>query len=268
MIEASLRNSFTMKNNKFAIGLLSGALACMAGNLNAQTLVEIPTQTNTEKCATHLFHDHLMQTDPGAAQRNREIELFTKNYDPGFAPKLNAARYKIPVVVHVIHKGEAIGTGTNVSDSDIRKAIRNLNERYRRTLTGLGGVDAEIEFVLAVRDPNGNCTTGINRFDINSISNTTVKNNYLNNGVAASTGTGISDAQLKALISWNKQKYYNIYLVSEFDNNNGGSGVQGYAYMPDSHGQSQDGAAILAGNFTADFTILLKETEMEIPVRL
>ena len=39
--------------------------------------------------------------------------------------------YTIPVVVHVIHKGEAVGTGTNISDAQINSAITNLTDTYR-----------------------------------------------------------------------------------------------------------------------------------------
>jgi PKD repeat protein len=70
-------------------------------------------------------------------------------------------------------------------------------------------------------------------------------------GVRSSTTTGITDAQLKAVTSWDRTKYYNIYLVSELDNNEGGAGTQGYAYFASSHGTSVDGAVVMASNFTS-----------------
>lgn len=214
-----------------------------------QTLIQpIQNSSPVEKCAAHIIHNKLMQTDPAYAQRMQEFE----NYVVAQSNAINSkapATYRIPVVVHVMHKGEAVGTGTNVSDADIQKAIRNMNERYRKTKPGLGGVDMQIEFALAVRDPNGNCTNGITR--VNMSGNAT----YMASGVQASSSNGITDAALKAVTSWTRTKYYNIYLVSEFDNNNGGSGVQGYAYTATSHGNSVDGAAILASNFTNDFTM-------------
>jgi hypothetical protein len=203
---------------------------------------------STEKCAAAIIHNQMMQSDPAYAQRMQDFENYVQSQANSITPKVGAT-YRIPVVVHVLHKGEQVGVGTNVSDADIKKAIRNLNERYRKTLPGLGGVDTGIEFALAVRNPSGQCTNGINR--VSMVSN----NTYMLNGVRATSTNGITDAQLKAVTSWNKYKYYNIYLVSEFDNNNGGSGVQGYAYFASSHGQSQDGAAILAGNFTNNFTM-------------
>jgi hypothetical protein len=38
----------------------------------------------------------------------------------------------IPVVFHVIHKGETIGTGINVSDEVLQRQISILNEDFRR----------------------------------------------------------------------------------------------------------------------------------------
>ena len=39
--------------------------------------------------------------------------------------------YTIPVVVHVLHLGEQLGVGTNISDAQIQSAINNLNDVYR-----------------------------------------------------------------------------------------------------------------------------------------
>lgn len=199
-----------------------------------------------EKCGSAHLHNQMMQNDPMYLQNMQDFELFVKHYVANNTK--TAAQYRIPVVVHVLHKGEAVGVGTNVSDADIRKGIQMLNNNYRKIAgtTGDGnGVDMEIEFALAVRDPNGNCTNGITRVSM------TGNSSYMTYGVQSSTSQGLTDAQVKAVTSWNRQKYYNIYLVSEIDNNEGGAGVQGYAYFASSHGQSNDGAVILASNFTS-----------------
>lgn len=44
--------------------------------------------------------------------------------------KIIGGVYQIPVVVHVIHNGEAIGTGTNVSYAAIQSQIDVLNEDF------------------------------------------------------------------------------------------------------------------------------------------
>lgn len=200
----------------------------------------VPPHAHTEKCYAGILHQKLMAENPDYALRMNQFETYMQSISGSdvFLPK-SPATYVIPVVVHVIHKGEAVGVGSNVSDDVIKKAIQRVNENYRN-MNAQGGVDVQIEFALAVRDPNGNCTNGITR--TNYSSNST----YNNYGVQVSSSNGITDTQLKSIISWNRTKYYNIYVVSEFDNNNGGAGIQGYAYMATDHGQSYDGAAFMA----------------------
>jgi hypothetical protein len=80
--------------------------------------------------------------------------------------------YRIPVVVHIIHRGEPYGEGANIPDEQIFEQMRILNEDFRRQnadTTNTPAIfrpvaaDIGIEFVLAKRDPNGNPTTGIVR---------------------------------------------------------------------------------------------------------
>ncbi len=146
---------------------------------------------------------------------------------------------KIPVVVHVMDAGNAL---TAITDDEIRAGIRALNERWRKVAGTAGagnGVDIQVEFALAVRDPQGNCTTGITRYDM------TGNPTYMANGV---DGVGLADATLKSLRVWDQFQYYNIWLVSEIDGNNGGNGTQGYAYFAGAHGSSIDGCVMLANN--------------------
>ncbi|MEZ7816831.1 MAG: hypothetical protein QMB07_01695, partial [Flavobacteriales bacterium] len=61
----------------------------------------------------------------------------------------------IPTVVHIIHVGEPLSIGTNISEAQILSAIDALNEDFRKEVgtNGFGlGVDTEIEFCLAKRD--------------------------------------------------------------------------------------------------------------------
>lgn len=78
----------------------------------------------------------------------------------------------IPVVVHVIHNGQSIGSGANIPVSQIEAQIRSLNEDFRRLNLDANRTPAEflsvagdshIEFVLAKQDPSGLPTTGIIR---------------------------------------------------------------------------------------------------------
>ncbi len=80
----------------------------------------------------------------------------------------------IPVVVHIIHNGETVGSGLNIPYEQIHSQIEVLNEDFRRLnddrnntpeLFEPVAADIEIEFVLAKRDPEGLPTDGILRVD-------------------------------------------------------------------------------------------------------
>jgi len=117
----------------------------------------------------------------------------------------------IPVVVHVIHDG---GTN-NISDAQIQSQIAVLNEDFRRKIgtNGFGaGVDTDIEFCLAKKDPQGKCTNGIIR--INS---------------PLSNHQTYQRSQLKLLSYWDNTRYLNMYVVKNINN---GSGISGYSSFP------------------------------------
>ena len=79
----------------------------------------------------------------------------------------------IPVVVHVIHKGEPVGTGTNISNAQIQSQIDILNQDFRRLNTDVlfspapfrgSSADPLIQFCLAQQKPDGSSTNGIMRY--------------------------------------------------------------------------------------------------------
>ena len=195
-----------------------------------------------EKCGFSEHHEHLMQTDPSYAQKRQLEEMHIENYTR--QPYMDKAVKTIPVVVHVIHKGEAVGTGTNISDAQVQSAIDNMNDAYRN-MAPYTGVDTEIEFCLAQRDPNGNPSTGIVRVNGTSVTN------YSSQGIINS-----NEQAVKALSKWDNTKYYNFWIVSEIDDNGGGSGTQGYAYFPGA-GANVDGAVMLYNAFGYDPTGVL-----------
>ncbi|MDP2384956.1 MAG: M43 family zinc metalloprotease [Bacteroidota bacterium] len=225
-----------MIKNYFLKIFTIGAITLQSVNLNAQEY----------KCAADAIHNQEMANNTAYRQKMDDFENYLAANKGKLASVQGGVIYRIPVVVHVMHKGEALGSGTNVSDEAVKNGIKWLNERYRKipgTPGDANGVDVEIEFALAVRDQNGNCTDGITRTDMSSDAT------YMQYGVKRSGANGITDAALKAIISWNQTQYYNIWLISEIDDNNGGSGTQGYAYYASSHGTANDGAVMLAGKF-------------------
>lgn len=161
----------------------------------------------------------------------------------------------IPVVVHVLHLGEAVGEGTNISDEQVLSCIENLNHRFRGDVPALALLtdqydeyelslvnDAKIEFCLASRDPDNLPTTGIDRIDcstltyVNNFAGQTSTAYYPEQGISNGSQfdiplDGIPDSVIKQAYGWPVDKYFNMYVVSEINGNNGGNGVQGYSYV-------------------------------------
>jgi surface protein len=225
-------------------------------NLQGQNLTLIDSTksnlVNLELCGTDSFHNQKMKNDA-------EYKVqYLKSIQKSNIQQLSVFNgvYQIPVVVHVMHKGESLGSGTNISDDDVKKGVEYLNNYWRKILNSPGygdGVDMKIEFVLAVQDENGNSTNGIDRVDMSAVSS------YMNNGVNATNSNGLSDYSnsgginsLKEYARWDPNLFYNVYLVDEIDNKNcysGGSYTAGYAYYSSSHGEAWDGSVVLICSF-------------------
>ncbi len=99
-------------------------------------------------------------------QKAQDNQPLMKTNDEDDPPRL------IPVVVHILHKGETVGTGLNLSYNQIFSQIEVLNEDFQRQNTDtiltqeqfipIAG-SMNVTFVLAKSDPDGNPTTGIMR---------------------------------------------------------------------------------------------------------
>ena len=237
-------------NSLFARRGMLSLLAITPALLSGQILQTATQQqaAQAERCGFDHRHSERLLSDPGYQQRTADFDARM------LQGLLDGARgggtLFVPVVVHVMETGTAI---TAITDNQIRDGIRWLNERYRKVAgtPGAGnGVDINIEFALAVRDPNGSCTTGITRHDM------TGNATYMASGVF-DVSSGITDASLKTIGVWDQTEYYNIWLVSEFDNNNGGGGLQGYAYFSSSHGTAVDGTVMLVNAYKDPVSITL-----------
>jgi hypothetical protein len=135
-------------------------------------------------------------------------------------PNQTHAVITIPVVVHVIHDGDAVGSGENIADLQVLSQIQVMNEDFRRIAgtPGFGpGVDVEIEFCMAQTDPNGNPTNGINRVNL---------------GQASYTMTQVN-SNVKPTTQWNPNEYLNMWSVRF---GGGDAGILGYAQFPDASG--------------------------------
>ncbi|MGI4834683.1 MAG: M43 family zinc metalloprotease [Janthinobacterium lividum] len=207
---------------------LAGLAAVLAGALGPAAAQTLPSP-GPRTCAT----------PQAAAQQQAQL---TRRV-PGYRAVLSAARgvarpqaaaavtYTLPVVVHVISNGEAVGTGTNLSQAQVQSQLDVLNEDYRNrnadgalvpsVFQALRG-DAQFQFQLAGIDPSGRplAEPGIDRIDRNA------------QGWAAPPYGSPSDLAyiedvIKPQTSWNPDNYVNIWVMSL------GGNLLGYAQLPD-----------------------------------
>lgn len=206
-----------------------------------------------EQCAQNSVHERRMLED-NAYRLEQEahevgIDQLVAQYRAGAIPKSETV-HTIPVVVHIVHDGDALGSSSNITDEQVYSAINALNQDFRKMTGTYGdgdGADVEVEFCLAQQDPSGNAHSGINRVNGCSIPD------YCNEGITAGDGQGADELDVKNLSRWPNQDYYNIWVVTEIENNNGGSGIQGYAYFPTTN--AIDGIVLLYNAFGTSGTL-------------
>lgn len=172
------------------------------------------------------------------------------------------AVYTIPVVVHVLHTGGAVGTIYNPSNAQIQLALNYLNAIFGGTHASSTApfgesavVDLGVQFQLATRSPNCGVTNGINRVNVAHLPEYSAK------GINGLNTDGVDDMVIKDLVGWDPSKYYNIYVVNRIDGKDGTSGafVGGFAEFPQASVSSADGIVLLANEFKENVKTLPHE---------
>ena len=167
-------------------------------------------QTNlyAQRCATVEYQKLRHQKHPYLESETEFENWIKKKVEQRKAlgtAREEATVYTIPVVVHVIHNGESLGTGVNIPDDQILSQIEVLTEDFRRTNADASNTpamflpvasDVELEFALAQRDPEGLATSGIVRI----------------NGERSQWGIG-DNYELKSLSLWPPEDYLNIWVT-------------------------------------------------------
>lgn len=203
-----------------------------------------PQAISQEKCGAVLLEEKYRsivgesvgQFEHWVAQRRGERQLRLAN------SRTVETVYTIPVVVHVLHQGEAYGEDSNIPIEQVYSQIDILNRDFRRLnadTTETRGIfkpvaaDTKIEFVLAKRDPEGLPTNGVVRVR------------------AGRDSYGIGDEELLKEISyWPADQYMNLWVT------NLRSGLLGFAQFPvsDLAGlETNTGNKLLADGVTIDY---------------
>lgn len=173
---------------------------------HAQSNPESNDHSLYELCHTHLKEALMMKSDKKQKALSEEYELkyqqFIKSGQKKNKNKKNIL-YTLPVVVHIIHPGSAMGSDENPSDAQIRSSILASSERFRHMQAGANtytnpnyGADTEIELCIATKDPSGNNTSGIIRY-LDPINTIDPSLDYLNS------------------IEWDDSKYLNIFIAKD-----------------------------------------------------
>lgn len=174
----------------------------------------------------------------------------------------------IPIIFHIVHNGEAVGNGDNISAAYVDAQIQQLNNDFRR-ITGTSGynavpvgADAEIEFCPAATDPNGNFLSepGINRID-----RRTMGWSEPPYGVCIGENEHLDDTYIEETIKpqsqWDPNQYLNVWVLEI------NCGVLGYAQFPSTSGLS--GLGSVGGPAVTDGVVLLTtsigSTELPFP---
>ncbi|MDX2172843.1 MAG: M43 family zinc metalloprotease [Bacteroidota bacterium] len=144
--------------------------------------------------------------------------------------KTAAVQYTIPVVFHILHTGGS----ENITDAQCSAALAQVNSDFAAAGADFNSIyadfkalyiNSDIKFMLAKKDPSGNCTTGIEHiYDTRTVwdRNPAGAFSYLYNG-----------------ITWDPMKYLNIIIVKDIVAASGQNGtVIGYTYLPGTWGTS------------------------------
>jgi hypothetical protein len=175
-----------------------------------------PFENPSDWCPTEKWHQQMLLKDP---QYKRDNDLFEKAYQYNFIRGINnpfqlqtRAVSTVPVVIHVFHSGEQVGTQANPSDEMLKLWVERASNAFRHTsgatFSGhpLSGVDCEINLCLARKDPSNNPSSGIKRYNIPTLANLPADfdpvafNPYL----------------------WNKSKYCNLIIITSTADNYAG----------------------------------------------
>lgn len=187
-------------------------------------------QKPLQRCGTNEALDYVYKSNPQLRQwvesKMTEADKADKEaFQNGYARSSNAS-YTVPLVFHVVH----LGGSENISDAQIKDAVRILNEDFAKKNADTSNIvnpfksiaaNTNICFALASKDPDGKCTNGITRhYD-------------------AVTNWGQPN-QANYKFQWPANMYLNIYVVKAL-----APGVAGYSFYPGSVPLSMDGIAIL-----------------------
>lgn len=171
-----------------------------------------------QRCYTQQYSDNYYNSNPLSLSKKNEVEQLVE--EKGYLlQQQSTSPIIIPVVVHIIYNSSA----ENISNAQINSQIEALNRDYRKLNTDVENTpelfynraaDCNIEFRLAIYDPQGNPTTGITRTETDRIAF------YPSDDAMKFSSRGDHGI-------WDRERYLNIWVCDI-----GIDGVLGYSSCP------------------------------------
>ncbi|PHS10096.1 MAG: peptidase [Kordia sp.] len=237
----------------FSVNAQQKQLVATADNFSDRTF-EI-TETTKQAIKETGYARCLSVENEAILQANNSNRMSSQEFENWLAPRVAKIKadilagktvqavYNIPVVIHIVHNGDAVNTpgnlnGENISDAQALSQINVMNQDYRRLVSTPGGanstgvaVDVEINFCMAQTDPSGNLTNGVVRHNI-----TPYNNNVADGAGGVDWETRADVETMKAATQWDPTLYLNMWTFRPGGlplSQGGFQGLLGYAQFPD-----------------------------------
>ncbi|MDP3557294.1 MAG: M43 family zinc metalloprotease [Bacteroidota bacterium] len=222
---------------KIKLKIVAAAI-CLSWGLNAQT-GKIVVKNNAAQ---------VQNTEPNITQRTCGTDAPPAGWDEWFNKKVEEFKaanengkgqmpnYTIPVIIHVIHGGQAVGTFPNLAQGQLNSQITVLNADFAGTGLNSASVptvfaaakaNTGISFCLAQKNPAGATLAepGIDRLNYTT--------QGWNNPAGAAYNTPATfqsymNGTIKPASIWDPTRYMNIWISDV----NAGAGLLGYATFP------------------------------------
>lgn len=197
-------------------------------------------QEHNIRCRFDEYRSSKLLQNPGLDSQIKNLEQNLISKTAKFDPNKIII---IPVVVNIVHNGELIGEGRNISDSKVDEQIEILNEYFSNKNNK--GVDTKIRFCLAERDVFNKPKKGINRYSTTFESFTPFN---------AQGGINPADGDIKRNreFEFPSSHYLNIW-VADIRDVNPNSTLYGYSSfpfpIPGEEEEVEDGVVINYQNF-------------------
>jgi len=236
-----------MKKQRLAFGvsILAIWFCQLHAQENSQALID--PVTGQQPCGTPAPPAEWHEWFNKKVEEYKEHEAHTKTQQ---------ATYTIPVIIHVVHAGESVGTFPNLTNAQLVSQLAVMNADY----SGKGYnsssapsiwkslvADAGVQFCLALKDPNGNTLAepGIERIDYKT------KSGWKDpkSGSAGSNNSAFIsyiDNTIKPGSIWDPVKYLNMWVT---DRPSDGTGL-GVALFPPGTNLPGSGSYVIATNKT------------------